>query len=314
MGKIIDLFNKSKILITGGGGYLGSRLAERICLYECEVFLLDINFNSISKSLNKQYVNVNLIEIDLTDINSITKVCESIKPDYIYHFAASINRDRDFNIYTESYKINVEILHNLLKALQNQDYKGFYFSSTSEVYGNSDNYPFYEDQNISPVSPYSLSKTMAEFFLSTFSKTYNKPFTILRIFNFFGPNQPSSTFIGEMIYSYSKEEVFHMSEGEQERDFIFIDELLDQIIHISQLQNRNEIFNLCSGKGTSLIDIVIEFKKIKKNFKVIKDLPYRQNEIMKIIGSNNKLIDTGYDPKFLNLKKELQKCLFTKET
>ena len=93
---------------------------------------------------------------------------------------------------------------------------------------------------------------------------------------------------------------------------ILLFELLDQIIHISQLQNRNEIFNLCSGKGTSFIDIVTEFKKIKKNFNVIKDLPYRQNEIMKIIGSNNKLIETGYDPKVLNLKKELQRCLLAK--
>ena len=276
--------------------------------------MLDINFNSISKFINKQYVNVNLIEIDLTDVCAVTKFCESIKPDYIYHFAASINRDRDFKIYTESYKINVEILHNLLKALQKQEYKGFYFSSTSELYGNSDNPPFYEDQNISPVSSYSLTKTMAEFFLSSFSKTYNKPYTILRIFNFFGPNQPSSTFIGEMINSYLKKEVFYMSKGEQERDFIFIDELIDQIIHISKLKNRNEIYNLCSGKGTSLNEIVIEFKKIvKKNFNVINNLPYRKNEIMKIIGSNDKLLKTGYNSKVLNLKKALQKCLLAKD-
>ena len=310
MDKIINSFNKNKILITGGGGYLGSYLAKKICLYECEVFLLDISFNSISMSINKQYVNVSLIEIDLTDVDSVFKVCESVKPDYIYHFAASLNRDRDFRIYSDSYKINVEILHNLLKALQKKKYKGFYFSSTSELYGHSDNPSFYEGQNISPVSPYSLTKTMAEFLLSSFSKTYNKPYTILRIFNFFGPNQPSSTFIGEMISSYLKEEVFYMSKGEQERDFIFIDELIDQITHISTLQNRGEIYNLCSGKGTSLNEIVKAFKKISdKKFNVVNNLPYRKNEIMKIIGSNQKLLKTGYNPKILNLEKALQKCL-----
>lgn len=302
--------NKSSILITGGGGYLGSYLAKSLCQYDCQVFLLDIKFNDISKSLNEKHENVYLENIDLTDKILVNNICESIKPDYIYHFAASLDRSRDFDIYTKSYQINVGILQNLLMALRYQDYKGFYLSSTSELYGNIDNPPFYEDQKISPVSPYSLTKAMAEYFLSSFSLLHNKPYTIMRIFNFFGPNQPSATFVGEMIKACLKNEVFKMSKGEQERDYLYVDELIEQIIHVSSLKEYSGIYNLCSGRGVFLNDIAAELVKLSNNnFQIEKSLPYRDNEIMKIIGSNKKLLSTGYELKNLNLNKAIKKCI-----
>lgn len=312
-GQLNNWYKNTKIIITGGGGYLGSNLAKNLVNHKCDLYLIDLKFNEIAESLSKNHPNVYLKTVNLLDTTETEHSIHSIQPDLIYHFAASLNRTRDFLSYPEIYKPNVEIVYNLLMGLRNHDYKGFYFSSTSELYGNIDNPPFYEVQKTMPVSPYSLTKKMAEELLMSFSKLYNKPYTVLRIFNFFGPHQPSSTFIGEMINTYLKEETFVMSKGEQQRDFLYIDELIDQIEFISAKGDANTTYNLCSGKGTSLNDIVNELIQISNNkFKVERSLPYRQNEIMSIIGSNEKLIQQGYQMQNIAMKNALQKCIDAK--
>lgn len=302
-------YQNKKIIITGGGGYLGSNLAKSICNKDCEIYLLDIQFNELALQLSVKQ-NVYLKKIDLTNQEGTASICNQIKPHLIYHFAASLNRSRDFEIFPDSLKANVLMLYNLLMGLKFHNYDDFFLSSTSELYGNVDSPPFFEDLESAPVSPYSLTKVMAEELLETFSKNYNKPYTILRIFNFFGPKQPSSTFIGEMINAYLKDDEFTMSKGEQERDFLFITDLINQINFVTIFAPNNTIYNLCSGKGTSLNEIVETFKTItSKEFKVNKTLPYRDNEIMKIIGANEKLIEAGYTSEHLSLVQALKECL-----
>ena len=83
---IQTIYKNNKILITGGGGYLGSYLAKNLCKFTCEIFLIDIKFNDISTNLDKEYSNIHLKLIDLNDKLLLNEVCELIKPDYIYHF------------------------------------------------------------------------------------------------------------------------------------------------------------------------------------------------------------------------------------
>ena len=307
-----DWFENENIVITGGGGYLGSYLAESLSSFACKLFLIDLSFNDKAINLANRNSNVNLITLNLLDKEEVFFLINKIKPNLIYHFAASLNRTRDFGHYSSIYKVNVEILLYLLQALESISYKGFYFSSTSELYGNKSNSPFYETQEIMPVSPYSLTKFMAEKLLSSFSELNKKPFTIFRIFNFFGPNQSSSTFVGEMIMTYRKGEVLRMSEGKQERDFLYIDELIDQIKYVSVVEKKYSIYNLCSGKGSSLISIVNQLEDLSSTFQVKNDLPYRKNEIMKIIGSTDRLIELGYKIKELNWRLAIQNCIVKK--
>jgi UDP-glucose 4-epimerase len=288
----IDFFKNKKIIITGGGGYLGSKLAEKLAESTVSLYLFDIKFNTISKSLVKNHSNVKLIEVNLTEKVQLSKATKNAFPDYVFHFAANLNRDRDFEVFPALYDVNVEGTFNLLEALKDIPYSGFYFASSSEVYGSKNPAPFNEDQLPAPVSPYSLSKIMAEQLIQTFSKTYNKPYSIFRLFNFFGSGMPENFFINQLVASLKADKPFNMTYGEQVRDFTFIDDVLDAIIGISTSEKSpGEVINICSGKGIKLSDLAMEIGQHYNKTHLIKfgALPYRDNEIFNMTGSTNKL-------------------------
>ena len=259
----INIFNNKKILITGGGGYLGSKLAERIINTNAQIYLCDLNFNNLSLSLSKNYKNNKLVEINITEKEKIAEFCKIIKPDYIFHFAALLNRERDFSIYPLLYKVNVEGTLNLLEALKDIPYQGLYFSSSSEVYGSKNIPPFNEEQMPYPVSPYSLTKVIAENLIRTYSDIYKKPYTIIRLFNFYGPDMPENFFLSQLINTLKRDEIFKMTKGEQKRDYLYIDNLIDSIIAICKSEKCiGEIINVCSGKGIELRELALEVAKI----------------------------------------------------
>ncbi|HVO73656.1 MAG TPA: NAD-dependent epimerase/dehydratase family protein [Ignavibacteriaceae bacterium] len=300
MGPSIEYFKKKRVLITGGGGYLGSKLAEKLTGTNSKIFLVDVKFNPIAVYLSENYPNVQLLTADLTQKDQVIEICSKIIPDLIFHFAAFLNRSRDFSLYDLLYEVNVKGTLNLLEAIKKIPYKGFYFASSSEVYGSKNNPPFTENQIPSPVSPYSLSKLMAEQLIQTFSDIENKPYTILRIFNFYGQGMSKDFFINQLIDTLKSNQEFKMTAGEQVRDFLFIDDLLDAIIFIcGSSKNERDIFNICSGKGIKLKEIAQQIAKQldKTSLLSIGSLPYRENEIWNMYGSNSKLINLGFSIK-----------------
>jgi nucleoside-diphosphate-sugar epimerase len=283
--------NKKKILITGGGGYLGSNLAGKMALKGAECFLFDLVFNTSSVKLSENFSDVHLIKGNLNDLQGLRKTCHDIAPTHVLHFAASLDRSRDFSIYNDISRINVGGTLNLLEALADIPYEFFGFSSTSDVYGTQNPLPFHEDQLPSPVSPYSLTKLMAEDLIRTWSDLYNKPFTIFRIFLFIGPEMPPNTFIGQLQQAYRNNTEFLMTKGEQRRDYLSLEDLLESISLVLYKKNANgEIMNICSGSSVSIKEIAGSIQEISGNRLRISDiLPYRENEIWEIRGSNEKL-------------------------
>lgn len=289
----IKYFNNKRILITGGGGYLGSKLAEKISESTAEIFLLDIAFNEISAALINKHKKVEKLLVNLTDFSELKDACQESKPDIIFHFGAVINRERDFSLYDNLYEINVKGTFNLLKCLEKVDYKGFYFASTGEVYGTKNTSPFSEDMMPAPVSPYSCTKLMAENLISTYSSIQRKPFTILRMFLFYGPSMPRNFFISQLEFALNNDEEFKMTKGEQRRDFLHIDILINYLLQITATElSNNEIINVCSGKSTEIRQLALEFAKSinKEHLLKIGTLPYRSNEIWDMYGNNQKLI------------------------
>jgi nucleoside-diphosphate-sugar epimerase len=290
----------SRILITGGGGYLGSKLAEKILPSGAQCYLLDKAFNTISRNLASHYPNLHLVVCDLAEKEFLRKVCQEVNPDHVFHFAASIDRTRDFGQLEEMWKINVGGTLNLLEALKELNYSSFTFASTSDVYGTKNPIPFHEEQIPCPVSPYSITKLMAEELLRSWSALNNKPFTIYRIFLFIGQDMPPTTFIGQLVDSLVKNTEFHMTKGAQRRDYLALNDLLHCMITLTGNPDANgEIINLCSGNSISMKEIADNAQLIGGyRLRVSESLPYRENEIWEIRGANEKLLRLlpGFEP------------------
>jgi len=282
----MDTLKDKRILVTGGCGYVGNLLVKKLHELNAKVFIFDIASPS-GQIHDVVYYNVSLLNDDL-----LYKLTNQIKPQKIYHLAASLNRTRDYNTIDKILDINLKGTNNLLRALKEIDYSSFIFTSTSEVYGNQTKIPFKEDLAMQPTSPYSLSKAAAELSIQTFSNIYNQPFTILRLFNIYGPNLPESFFIPQLINALKENKNFDMTKGEQKRDFVFIDNIIEVLINVATNQNaNNQIFNVCSGESTSMRELALEIKKFipsqaKINFGAI---PYRKNEIWDMVGNATKI-------------------------
>lgn len=308
----LKIFENQNVLITGGGGYLGSKLAEELTKSKANIILLDISFNDISKILDSSNDNIELLNVDLLDKNCLYQICKKIQPDYIFHFAAILNRNRDFEIYDKLYSVNVKGTLNLLDSLKHVDYKGFFFASTSEIYGNKNTLPFQEEQLPEPASPYSLTKFMAESLIKSYSCLNSKPVTIFRFFNFFGPDMADETFIGQMLNCYRENKIFKMTQGKQKRDFIYIDDLIDQILFVINNNDASyDLYNICSNNLISMIEVANIFRELTDGRFVFDTcLNYRPNEIWEMCGSNERLLKLNYKPAntsfYLNLGKLIE--------
>ncbi len=295
----INIKNK-RVLVTGGNGYLGSFLVKALEKENANVFVVSRNSELL----------YNHFAVDITDFDAIHKVVQEIQPDIVFHLAANISRNRDFAIYTDMAKVNVTGTLNVLQALQNLD-AHFIFTSSSEIYGNNKS-PFHENQLPKPVSPYSLSKVNAEMLIQTYCLNHNKKFTNLRIFNFYGEHMPEDFFIPQMINSLKREEDFLMTKGEQTRDFLYVDDVVEALLLTAKNTNSyNETMNVCSGKGTKLSELATEVnEKMNAKAKIILGaIPYRDNEVWEMIGDNSKIKQKlGFEPQ-VNLENGIKRVL-----
>jgi nucleoside-diphosphate-sugar epimerase len=287
----MDKIENKRILITGGNGYLGSHLAEALKKSGAKVYILDLS------GKNDEYE----FTVDICDKMNLEQIVEKVKPHIIYHLAAVLNRERSFEHHHQIMNVNYFGTINLLQALQRIEYEQFIFTSSSEIYGNN-TAPFHEDQLPDPCSPYSLSKIFAEQAIKAFSNINGKNFTILRLFNFMGSNMPGEFFTSQLICSLQNNIPFNMTGGEQIRDYLYVDDVVSALILAAENEKSiNEVFNVCSGVGTSLKDLVVKFKnKFNKDCPVnFGKLPYRKNEIWNMAGDNLKIRNNlGYQPRY----------------
>ncbi|MGY6649966.1 NAD-dependent epimerase/dehydratase family protein [Wenyingzhuangia sp. IMCC45574] len=283
----IELKNK-RVLVVGGNGYLGSFLVNALHKEKAIAYIASID----CKTEGQFY------QLDITNLEATRKVVQEIKPDVIYHLAASISRNRDFSIFNGMSKVNVEGTLNVLKAIENLD-THFIFTSTSEVYGNNES-PFHEDQFPKPVSPYSLTKYQAESLINTYCTNHQKKHTILRVFNFYGEGMPVSFFIPQMIQTLKKGEDFLMTKGEQVRDFLYVDDVVNaMLLSAGKEKAYGQVLNVCSGEGTQLAELALEVQtNLQTNAKIVLGaIPYRDSEVWEMIGDNKKIKDCiGFSP------------------
>jgi nucleoside-diphosphate-sugar epimerase len=302
-------FERKRVFITGGTGFIGSHLLKRLVKLKSDVYALvrpGSDTSRIADFLNK----VHVIDCDIED-SSLKKEVQKIEPEIIFHLAAYVNRDRSFEVANRCMKTNVNGTINLLRSLENTAYERFVNTGTCEEYGNI-KAPFREDYLVKPVSPYSISKTASVLFCETYHKIYGFPIVNLRPFLTYGPFQDEKMFIPEMIISCLRGKNFEMTAGRQGRDPNYVDDIVNGYLKAAHVKGAvGEIINLGSGKEYTIKEMAEMINNLTgKPIKILAGKkPYREAEIWHLYCSNVKAKRIlGWSPK-VGLKEGLAKTI-----
>ena len=309
-----------KILITGSAGFIGYNLAKNLLEKKGFKIIGIDNFNDyydvkLKKKRNillKKYKNFSFYKLDLADKNKLKKIFKKNQIDFVFHFAAqagvrySIDHPRK---YVES---NILGFYNILENTKEHKVKRLFYASSSSVYGENNNFPLNERENIVPKNIYGLSKKINEEIGFLFNKYYNVKLTGLRFFTIYGEWGRPDMMIIKFINCFYKKEIFKLYNfGNHVRDFTYVGDAIEIMYLLLKKHNRLknfEIFNICSNKPVKLKDIVKFLKKNNVNPK-IKKINLQQADILKTHGDNSKLLKIVKFKKFSDWKECLKKTI-----
>jgi nucleoside-diphosphate-sugar epimerase len=284
-----------KILVTGGAGFIGSNLVDKLISEGYKIFVIDNLSSGKKENLNKKAI---FYKTDICHLDKILPLFKGI--DYVFHLAANPRVIFSVENPIESHKVNVNGTLNVLYASYKNKVKRLIFASSSAVYGDIKKLPLKENMTPKPVSPYGLHKLIGEYYCKLFSNLYNLETVCLRYFNVYGPrmdpNGPYALVIGKFLKLVKENKPLTIyGDGKQTRDFIYVDDVVKANILAmkSKKVGEGEVINICSGKNYSInyIAKLIGGKKIY--------LPARKGEMKHTLGDNS------LAKKLLNWKPEI---------
>ena len=293
-----------KILITGGAGFIGSHLVDRLSKDKNNTIIILDNFHrSEIKNIKQHSMNrkVRLIKGDIRNKNLIKKIA---KVDVVYHLAAQSNVVGAFLNPDYAVSTNIEGTFNMIKYAIKEKISKFIFFSSREVYGNPNYLPVDEKHSLSPNNIYGATKVSGEMLCSTLLKNQNIKFTILRIANTYGPRDKNRV-IPIFLDNAKKNKPLVLFGGKQVLDFIWIDDLIKAIIKISKSDSYSgKSINVGTGKGTSIESLAKLIKKTANSKSKIIRKNARNIDVEKFISKSE-----NFSLKTLKLEKGLKKML-----
>jgi nucleoside-diphosphate-sugar epimerase len=303
----------ARVLVTGGGGFIGSNLVERLLADGCEVRVLDNFATGHRENLRPVAGEIELVE---GDIQSYERVHNAVRGcEIVFHEAALPSVPRSVQDPLTSTSVNVTGTLNTLLASRDEGVRRVVYASSSSVYGANEELPKREDQPAFPIAPYSVSKLAGENFCSSFSHVYGLETVSLRYFNVFGPRQdPLSQYaavIPRFIYAFLDDErpaVF--GDGEQSRDFTYVDNAVQATVLAAAADGvAGHTFNAACGERITLNAILSELrgltgKEIEASYTDSRrgDLRHSQADISRARGA------LGYEP-VVDLREGLRRAL-----
>lgn len=262
-----------RITVTGGAGFIGSHLVDRLIEDGHTVQVIDNLYTG-----NKDFVHskAQFVELDIRD-SSVCSVLEEFRPDYIFHEAAQTEVSTSMSDPMLDCDINLMGLINLLNAAVKLDVKKFLMPSSAAVYGNLDTLPLNEEMIGNPSSFYGLTKLTTEHYLRIYYEAFGLPYICYRYSNVFGPRQGNGG-EGGVISIFAKATVkgspiIIYGDGKQTRDFIYVDDVVEANILGMQHQVTG-VYNLSTGISSSVSLLVDEFRNISgKDIEIVYDKP-----------------------------------------
>jgi nucleoside-diphosphate-sugar epimerase len=304
-----------RVLVTGGAGFIGSHIVDKLIEAEVEVTVLD-NLETGQMENIAQHKQNDKFHFIKGDIRNFRLVKNSVKDmDAVFNIAAIVSVTRSIENPLLANDVNLKGTLNLLKASLDSDIKRFIQASSASVYGDTQTLPVCEDFAPKPLSPYAVSKLAADNYVTVFNQIYGLETVCLRYFNVYGPRQTNSPYSGAItifandLFGNRPPKIF--GDGKQTRDFVFVEDVASaNMLALTENNAVGEIFNIASGKATTINQLIQILQKTmdKKNLKPVHEKP-RAGDIRYSYASIEKArTRLGYDPKF-SLEKGLKELM-----
>lgn len=277
----------SKFLVTGGAGFIGSHIVERLVKDGNVVRVLDNLCSGKKENISAVLKDVEFINGDIRDFEAVKKATEGM--DCVLHHAALRSVPGSFKNPEEYNEVNIAGTLNLLKASVNNGIKRFVFASSSAIYGDTDKSPQRESDLPRLISPYALNKLAGEYYCRIFSHSYGLETVSLRYFNVFGPKQaPDDEYAGVVpkfiICMLNNQTPPIYGTGKQSRDFVYIDNIVEaNILAASQKGLKCEVVNIGCGRADTILELVKVLNSLmNKSLKPIFDKP-RPGDVLRTL-------------------------------
>jgi len=260
----LDFF---EILVTGGAGFIGSHIVDRLLDEGFKVRVLDNlstgDITNLAQHQNKK--SFQFIEGDIRNFDLLKKTVKGV--DAVFHEAALVSVTRSVENPLLSNEVNVTGTVNLLKACVDAHVKRFVYASSCAVYGDTETLPNHENLAPKPLSPYAVDKLAAENYAKVFHDVYGLETVSLRYFNVYGPRQKYGPYSGVISIFINRllenKPPIICGDGEQTRDFINIKDVVEaNMLALSKRKAVGEVFNISTGEATTINNLTETIQKI----------------------------------------------------
>ncbi|MFL6466464.1 MAG: SDR family oxidoreductase [Pyrinomonadaceae bacterium] len=262
----------SKVLVTGGAGFIGSNLTDALIAQGAKVVIIDNFATGFRENLDEIKGDFEFIEGDLNDPISLAQALEGVE--IVFHEAALPSVPRSVADPAETHDACVNATFKLLLQSKESGVRRFIYAASSSAYGDQKTLPKVETMAPAPMSPYAAAKLMGEYYCSVFNQVYGLETFSLRYFNVFGPRQnPSSQYSGvisrfiDALMTGTQPVIY--GDGEQTRDFTYINNITDANIKAAQAQTGfGQTANVANGERVSLNELLDVMKLVTGNSQI----------------------------------------------
>jgi UDP-glucose 4-epimerase len=299
----------SKILVTGGAGFIGSHIVEELLNRNEQVVVID-NFSMGSLDNLPESNRLTVVEGDISVRETIADLFKQYQFKKIFHLGAIASVAASVEDPLHTHQTNLEATLYLLEEARKQGgLERFVFASSAAVYGDEPTLPKKETSTIRPLTPYAIDKFASEQYVLAFSRLYDIPTAAVRFFNVFGNRQnPSSPYSGvvsiltdKFKQLVKKEETSFtlFGDGEQTRDFIYVKDVVQAVFLVSETSDAiGKVFNVGTGGSTSLNELIGLYEEITETRLPIEIKEERSGDIKESYSDISELKSLGFEPKF----------------
>lgn len=308
---------KTNILITGGAGNIGSSLARKLSENpDYQVVIADnLSTGSIDKIPSSVHNNIVFIKADCNNYQDIAKIFYQYHFDYVFHFAAVVGVKRT---QENPLKVlnDIKGIEYILQLSKTSNVKKFFYSSSSEVYGEPVEIP--QREHSTPLNsrvPYAVVKNVGECYCRSFYKEYQLPYTIFRFFNTYGPYQTTDFVIPKFLVAALKNEPITIyGDGSQSRTFTYIDDNVDTMIKV--MENNlldNDVINIGHDEMISVLELAQRIIRLTNSKSEIIFLPpLKEGDMSRRMPDNSKMKSILNRP-LIGLEEGIKKLLSNRE-